>query len=234
MAPCVAVKRTFPRSVPVALALAGIALALMAVLQGTSPGDAQDPVYRMLAPGVVQEADGDYIAFNDPPAPMVPTNTPTATPTRTATATATPTVKKSVTVTATPTATFEAATPTATPLPFGLECEAWGQDADYFLCIQPTDSVQGLFEVVVVAKSQAALNKYFKVLVSGPNDPLQTPPAETVQRLPNEVGQLHRYEYGRDLGRYAPYAPGTYQVSVWAVVNLGENPVRFTVPYSPE
>ena len=230
MAPCVAVKRTIPRSIPVALALAGLSLVLLTVLQGTQPGGAQDPVYRMHAPGIVQEADGDYIAFDDPPAPMVPTNTPTATPT--STATATPTVKKSATAAPTKTATFEVPTPTATPLPFGLQCLDWGQDDDYFLCIQPTDSVQGIFEVVVVAKSQAALTNYFKVLVSGPDDPERTPPAETVQRLPSSIGQQHRFEYGLSMGRYTPYATGTYQVSVWANGNIGEDPIRFTVPFS--
>lgn len=225
-----AVKRTFPRSVPVALALAGLALALLAVLQTTSRGGAQDPVYTMHAPGVVQEADGNYIAHDDPPAPPIATNTPTATSTRTATA------KKSVTITPTPTEEWELPTPTATPLPFGLECLAWGEYEDYFLCIQPTDSTQGIFDVVVVSKSQASLSNYFKVLVSGPDDPERTPPAETVQRLPSSIGQQHRFEYGNNMGRFSPYATGTYQVSVWANGNVGEDPVRITVPfaYQPE
>jgi hypothetical protein len=223
------VKRTFPRSVPLALALAGLAIALLAVLQNTRPGGADEPVYRMLAPGVVQEADGDYIAFNDPPAPMVPTNTPTATATPTRTPTATPTTRHSATPT--PTETWELPTPTATPLPFGMNCLAWGQDDDYFLCVQEPSAAHNAFDVVVVGKSQSARNRYFTIASVGP-PPLNWK-GQTYPRLPNEIGQQHRFAYPTDFTGNSSVPAGTYNLSVIAdPVTFGNSSTRFTVPFT--
>lgn len=212
------VNRSLARSIPIALALAGLGLVALYMLPNSPRGVAEDPSYRVVAPAVVHDAEGNYLVFENA------TSTATPTATRTNTPTPTPRATQSA-ATATPTETWDVPTPTPAQLPFGLNCLAWGQDDDYFLCIQPPSAAPNIFDAVVVAKSQAALNRYVTLVSVDP----QQGTGNTVQRLPNSIGQQHRFAYGADFFRFTPFPAGTYQVSVSAPQNLGESPVRFTV-----